>query len=336
MKAIAALGVRSILLTSGTLSPLDSFAQELQVPFPVQLENPHVIAPSQVSAPTPSRTTTRCTPRIPARTCQLTRAYTFFAADPCSQLEQRSAWRIVADLLPQLGSPASCSGCTGDRPPLPARTCLPGVAGVDRVGASGACRDAPQLHLQHAGHPRVQGGSGYAACQASPLQPLYGRRAQQWRHLRLCLPQSRWLPLHALLNFDSTTPYGSNKCCAGARLHTDYFECTALRLGVQRCRQPGGKSGRCCAGRPAGVLPVLLGPRELHQVLEGQRRRCVAPCPQGVPMLSNRPCKFKSDADCACFMHSSLIGEAVAIGAAVDTARRSMRIFAEIDHDQSA
>lgn len=113
MKAIAALGVRSILLTSGTLSPLDSFAQELQVPFPVQLENPHVIAPSQVSAPTPSRTTTRCTPRIPARTCQLTRAYTFFAADPCSQLEQRSAWRIVADLLPQLGSPASCSGALG-------------------------------------------------------------------------------------------------------------------------------------------------------------------------------------------------------------------------------
>lgn len=53
-------------------------------------------------------------------------------------------------------------------------------------------------------------------------------------------------------------------------------------------------------------------------------------------MLSNRPCKFKSDADYACFMHSSLIGEAVAIGAAVDTARCSMRIFAEIDHDQSA
>lgn len=53
MKAIAALGVRSILLTSGTLSPLDSFAQELQVPFPVQLENPHVIAPSQVCSTSP-------------------------------------------------------------------------------------------------------------------------------------------------------------------------------------------------------------------------------------------------------------------------------------------
>jgi regulator of telomere elongation helicase 1 len=50
MKSIAALGVRSILLTSGTLSPLDSFAQELQIPFPVQLENPHVTSASQVSS----------------------------------------------------------------------------------------------------------------------------------------------------------------------------------------------------------------------------------------------------------------------------------------------
>lgn len=48
MKSIAAMGVRCILLTSGTLSPLDSFAQELQIPFPVQLENPHVISPRQV------------------------------------------------------------------------------------------------------------------------------------------------------------------------------------------------------------------------------------------------------------------------------------------------
>jgi Rad3-related DNA helicase len=31
--------VRSILLTSGTLSPLDSFAAELRIPFPVRLEN---------------------------------------------------------------------------------------------------------------------------------------------------------------------------------------------------------------------------------------------------------------------------------------------------------
>jgi hypothetical protein len=31
--------VRSILLTSGTLNPLDSFASELRIPFPVRLEN---------------------------------------------------------------------------------------------------------------------------------------------------------------------------------------------------------------------------------------------------------------------------------------------------------
>ena len=43
------LGVRSILLTSGTLSPLDSFAYEFQLPFRVRLENPHVISAHQVS-----------------------------------------------------------------------------------------------------------------------------------------------------------------------------------------------------------------------------------------------------------------------------------------------
>jgi len=68
MKTLQALGVRSILLTSGTLSPLDSFAHELvswrlyehrlshpasnaqcvqQISFPIRLENPHVVMPSQ-------------------------------------------------------------------------------------------------------------------------------------------------------------------------------------------------------------------------------------------------------------------------------------------------
>jgi hypothetical protein len=45
---LAGTQVGSIILTSGTLSPLDSFAQELALPFPVRLENPHVIDPSQV------------------------------------------------------------------------------------------------------------------------------------------------------------------------------------------------------------------------------------------------------------------------------------------------
>ena len=48
MGALQDLKIRSILLTSGTLSPLGSFAQELSVPFPVRLENPHVIDPAQV------------------------------------------------------------------------------------------------------------------------------------------------------------------------------------------------------------------------------------------------------------------------------------------------
>ncbi|XP_040929439.1 Fanconi anemia group J protein isoform X2 [Betta splendens] len=41
-------GIRSILLTSGTLSPMGSFASELGVKFPIQLEANHVINKSQV------------------------------------------------------------------------------------------------------------------------------------------------------------------------------------------------------------------------------------------------------------------------------------------------
>ena len=44
------LGVRSIILASGTLSPLDSYAAELGVPFPVRLENAHVVGRDQVFA----------------------------------------------------------------------------------------------------------------------------------------------------------------------------------------------------------------------------------------------------------------------------------------------
>ena len=38
----------SLLLTSGTLSPLDAFSSELQIQFPIQLKNPHVISKEQV------------------------------------------------------------------------------------------------------------------------------------------------------------------------------------------------------------------------------------------------------------------------------------------------
>lgn len=34
---------RSVILTSGTLSPMDSFASELGVKFDMQLESPHVV-----------------------------------------------------------------------------------------------------------------------------------------------------------------------------------------------------------------------------------------------------------------------------------------------------
>ncbi|XP_068006349.1 regulator of telomere elongation helicase 1 isoform X2 [Melanerpes formicivorus] len=48
MQELVGQGVRSIILTSGTLSPLSSFTLEMQIPFPVCLENPHVISKHQL------------------------------------------------------------------------------------------------------------------------------------------------------------------------------------------------------------------------------------------------------------------------------------------------
>lgn len=50
MEEFSKMDVGSIILTSGTLSPLESFAQELKLEFPVRLENPHVITPNQIWA----------------------------------------------------------------------------------------------------------------------------------------------------------------------------------------------------------------------------------------------------------------------------------------------
>eukprot|EP00049_Salpingoeca_infusionum_P015241 m.292736 g.292736 ORF g.292736 m.292736 type:complete len:1045 (-) comp15844_c0_seq8:2262-5396(-) len=50
MNRLARDNVRSIVLTSGTLAPLDSFASELMTPFPIRLENPHIISAKQVFA----------------------------------------------------------------------------------------------------------------------------------------------------------------------------------------------------------------------------------------------------------------------------------------------
>ncbi|XP_045433235.1 regulator of telomere elongation helicase 1 isoform X1 [Pipistrellus kuhlii] len=48
MRELVGQGVRTLLLTSGTLAPVASFALEMQIPFPVCLENPHVIDKHQI------------------------------------------------------------------------------------------------------------------------------------------------------------------------------------------------------------------------------------------------------------------------------------------------
>ncbi|KAG7521076.1 regulator of telomere elongation helicase 1 isoform X1 [Solea senegalensis] len=48
MQELVNQGVRSIILTSGTLSPLSSFTSEMRIEFPVCLENSHVIERDQI------------------------------------------------------------------------------------------------------------------------------------------------------------------------------------------------------------------------------------------------------------------------------------------------
>lgn len=48
MQALLQQGVRTTLLTSGTLSPMDAVSYELKQPFPIRLENPHVVKEEQI------------------------------------------------------------------------------------------------------------------------------------------------------------------------------------------------------------------------------------------------------------------------------------------------
>ncbi|XP_036915982.1 regulator of telomere elongation helicase 1 isoform X2 [Sturnira hondurensis] len=48
MRELVRQGIRTLILTSGTLAPVSSFALEMQIPFPICLENPHVIDKHQI------------------------------------------------------------------------------------------------------------------------------------------------------------------------------------------------------------------------------------------------------------------------------------------------
>ncbi|XP_018021404.1 regulator of telomere elongation helicase 1 homolog [Hyalella azteca] len=61
MKEMVEQGIRCVIITSGTLSPLQSFTQELQVGFPVQLENSHIIKGHQVFVGVVNRGPDGCT-----------------------------------------------------------------------------------------------------------------------------------------------------------------------------------------------------------------------------------------------------------------------------------
>ncbi|CAL1684007.1 unnamed protein product [Lasius platythorax] len=48
MEQMVEQGIRSVILTSGTLSPMKPFISELGIPIAVQLENPHIVTKQQV------------------------------------------------------------------------------------------------------------------------------------------------------------------------------------------------------------------------------------------------------------------------------------------------
>lgn len=48
MQDLLAEGARCIILTSGTLSPISTFKDEMKIPFDIILENPHIIKESQI------------------------------------------------------------------------------------------------------------------------------------------------------------------------------------------------------------------------------------------------------------------------------------------------
>jgi hypothetical protein len=48
MEELAQLGIRSFLLTSGTMSPMESFKEDLKIRFPICIQNPHVIENKQI------------------------------------------------------------------------------------------------------------------------------------------------------------------------------------------------------------------------------------------------------------------------------------------------
>ncbi|CAG0893579.1 unnamed protein product, partial [Darwinula stevensoni] len=50
LERLSSLGVHSLIMTSGTLAPLDTLQAQLKVPFSVTLENPHIVGENQVFA----------------------------------------------------------------------------------------------------------------------------------------------------------------------------------------------------------------------------------------------------------------------------------------------
>lgn len=50
MQYLLQQGIRNLILTSGTLAPLKPLISEMNLPNPIKLENPHVIADVQIFA----------------------------------------------------------------------------------------------------------------------------------------------------------------------------------------------------------------------------------------------------------------------------------------------
>lgn len=161
MRALQAMGVRSILLTSGTLSPLGGFAQELQLPFPVQLENPHVVDPKQVGAPgqrwcspTGSRTTSHACQRVKPP----------WGVERCNQVT--SPGRGMLQGRGQQQQMWTCAGVGGSA-----------AGGTGRRGAELRIPEPRHAAVQNGAGPRYRQSGGQLPRRLAGLLPLVRRPA---------------------------------------------------------------------------------------------------------------------------------------------------------------
>ncbi|EDQ87598.1 uncharacterized protein MONBRDRAFT_27129 [Monosiga brevicollis MX1] len=123
MKSLMAEGIKTLILTSGTLAPLNSFKAELMTDFPVMLENPHIITGKQVWAgvlpvgPSNARLISNYENRnLPAYKNELGNSLVNFSRIvPAGLLVFFPSYGVMASCVEAWQQPSSTGACIWDR-----------------------------------------------------------------------------------------------------------------------------------------------------------------------------------------------------------------------------